>query len=341
MSDDYRTYMSLKQANRPKGIGPSGVDGCFRAHAYDFLDVPKSDPRGTEKADLGTIVHLGWDNLIERLYEPLVREVSGPPTRTTNVEVIFPQPLRRGSADDVDWVEGVVRDVKTTSARGFQSWLDNDGPPDAYWHQVTVYAWGLNYIRTAYEFRTVGIVGIDREGGEVHEWLRPYDPDLGEALVEKMRSRQVALNAAAEVVASGADPMAAAETFPREGRGYDSPPCSWCGWRTTCLGPEDVQPEPEEPTDPEIIGLATAAAEDYLEARRERNKWADKMDAAKTTLIGLTGTFGTVKVGWGESRSEQVPDMDEMLHLLAEHDIAVPLRWSTRKGAIQVRRVRK
>lgn len=330
MSADYAAYMTRLQEARVPGIGPSGVDGCFRQHGYAFLGVPRTDSRGTGKADLGTLMHLGWDRLIAAQYSP--------EERSTNVPVAFGPPLRSGTADDVDWVHGVTRDLKTTSAFSFQVWVDDDGPGQSYWDQVQVYGWGL--MRDGTQINQVGIVGICRESGDVAEWLRPYDPDLAEGLVEKMRRRQEALDVAARAVRAGADAANVVEQFPQEGRGYDVLPCSFCAWRTQCLGPDDSQPMAVETHDPEVVERATTAAADYLEARREKALWTDRMETAKATLAGLRGTFGGVSVGWGEPQSRQVPDPDAMVAALEAEGIEVPLRWSTRKGAIQVRRVR-
>lgn len=102
--DEFDRYMSEKQVDRPHEIGPSGVDGCYRRQAYQYMGIPASNEVSVSAANLGTLLHLGWSAIIRANYDPSERDA--------DVRIEIPGMPRAGSADDVDYVERVVTDLK-------------------------------------------------------------------------------------------------------------------------------------------------------------------------------------------------------------------------------------
>ena len=320
-------FMDNKQAGKSYLIGPSGVGGCNRQQAYRYFGTPPSDFRPKDKADLGTLLHLGWGAMLAAMFDPTERR--------GDVEVVVPGLPRPGEADDVDFVNLIVTDLKTANDRAWQAAINRDGPYENYWDQAEMYAFGL-WSQYGGQW-TLRIVLFNTEkGGEV-EFTRPADPVRGERLAHVMAARHEAL---AEAVARGGSP----EEFPQEGNGPNTGfPCDWCEFTSACWPTPDGDLSPQAATivaDPEKV--AEKAAE-YLLARDEESAIKRRKDAAFAFLRGIVGEFGDYRVSkTRDSEGEMVPDVESMLDILKEHGIPVPELFKPgRKGYPLVTRIKK
>jgi hypothetical protein len=154
-----------------------------------------------------------------------------------------------------------------------------------------------------------------------------------------MIERQALLNVARELLETtdrSAEELATA--FRREGRGRGSFPCDWCPWESECLG--SVPEVPVVPVSQEEAEAAEVAAVEYMAARLLRDEATERLERARTALLGVGGTFGGWRVGWGAASEKAVPDAKSMQARLEELGEPVPMVTQRRAGAIRVGRVR-
>jgi hypothetical protein len=282
--DTYQDFMDDRQAGHGarSALGPSSVSKCYRQAAYEYLDVQPSDVRSTSAADLGTLMHLGYSALIGSRYDPAERaaDVTVQPTG-------LPRP---GEADDVDYVNRVVTDLKTARGSVYEAWGRN-GVYEHYWQQLEVYALGLREQHGG--DWTLRVLALNRETGEHCEYERPADPDVGRALVDRIAERHAALTAAATTVLAhgdSIDPLGVAAQFPREGKGPGrGMPCDHCSFLSVCW-PQPVTGDgtPQSATmDPEDAAAIANLASEYLTLRQQGKKAYDASDDIKPFLSGL------------------------------------------------------
>jgi hypothetical protein len=326
--DTMSRFMDDKQAGKSALVGPSSAGKCYRSIAYRYFGTPASDYRSKDKADLGTLLHLGWSALIRSMYDPSVRE--------GDVVLRWEELPREGEADDVDWSERIVSDLKSANGRAWQAMVDRGEPYENYWDQAEMY--GLALHRLDGLDWTLRIILLNTETGERVEFTRPADPERGKALVDALAARH-------EAIADAMLRDSAPEEFPQEGKGPGRGfPCDWCEWVTRCWGPEpDDGKSVQSATIADDPAKIAQAAEDYKRyAAMESEGKKGKYDAA-AFLRGITGTFG----GWtvGQTRDgvgEEVLDEDAAIAALTAAGIPVPTLFKPgRKGYVTVKRVAK
>lgn len=339
MSIAYEEYMNWNQEGRSHFIGPSGVDDCYKKHAYFYMGAEPSEPSDTDAADLGTLFHLGWTTMIKSMFDPAERDA--------DVRVDIEGMPRSGSADDVDYVNRIVTDLKTAKDRVWQSWMNSGSPYDSYWSQLELYALGLRQMHGG--DWTMRILAFNRETGQRMEYTRPADPEVGQALVIKAAGRHNELMAAAAVTASVGDPLLLVGSFPREGRGPGrGMPCDWCPFMSLCW-PEPTKDggTPQSETireDNEEIG---AYAAEYLEAAAEASKAERRKYDAQAFLKGITGSFpdpntgGTINITTAGGSRSQVVDCDAAAARLEELGEEVPKKWTSRASYPKVTRAKE
>ena len=324
---EYDEYMAARQVDRSVLIGPSGVSGCIKQHAYKYLGVTPSDEVSTEAADIGTLLHLGWSAMIRAQYDPA--------ERAPDVPIWTEGMPREGSADDVDFANRICTDLKTAKDTVWQMWANRGGPYQDYWDQLEVYALGL---RQKYGGDwTLRIVALNRENGRRHEYERPADVERALALVERAGTRHEMLSTTLTLQADGADPLALAEMYPREGRGPGrGMPCDWCEFLSICWPSPSVEGgTPQSETvrgDAEAIGQY---AQEYLEAQQEESKAKARKADAGAFLKGVDGEYpgpdgNTYTVRTIGERPSQVPDCESMKRRLEELGEQVPTKWTSR-----------
>lgn len=280
--DAYDTYMKVRQASHGShhSLGPSAAGSCLRQAAYKQFQVQPTKAPDTDAADLGTLMHLGWSAMIRAQYDPLER-APDVPVRTKGMP-------RGGEADDVDFVNKVVRDLKTTKDRVYQMWLNHGGPYEHYWDQLEVYALGL---RQQYGGDwTIAVVAFNRETGAHTEWQRDADPEVGQALVQTIADRQHRLDQEhARVTFGNVSAVEAAEQVEREGKGPGRGfPCDWCEFVDICW-PDvegDVTPQAAT-TDPDDDLAVGQFALEYLEHKAAERKEAAAAKDARVFIEGL------------------------------------------------------
>lgn len=336
--DAYDNYMHANQEGRSYFIGPSGVNGCFKQNAYKYLEIEPPVTRSTSAADLGTLLHLGWSALISAQYDPAVRRADVPIT----IEGL----PRGGTADDVDFENRVVTDLKSAKDVIWQGFLNKGTPYQDYWDQVEVYALGLQ--QTYGGDWTMRIIVLNRETGEHAEYVRDADPEVGQALVAKAAHRHAALMDARALLGV-ASPDELVEGFPREGKGPGrGAPCSWCEFVSLCwpsTGPDDPRSPQSITVEGDDLALG-ALAQEYLEAQAEERKGADRKKDSQVFLKGMDGDYpapdgNQYRITTVGGRSKQVPDCDAMQVRLEELGEPVPLRWSQSASYPRITRLKK
>lgn len=318
MRDTMTRYMDQNQAGKSHLLGPSSVGKCFKQSAYQYLGIVPDRVDNKDKADLGTLLHLGWSALIAAMYDPKTRE--------PDVRVTIPHLPRGGEADDVDWSQYIVTDLKSANARAWQAFIDRDGPYENYWDQVEIYAFGLWTEHP--DPWTLRLVVINTETGGRVEFTRPADPKRGEAMAKALGERHAELAGAVRLVEAGADPLEVVETFPREGNGPGRGfPCDWCPFIEQCW------PEARDGLSPQAVTVVDDPQEvedkagEYMDAsQRESAAKKDKYNA-QAYLKGIEGTFGRYKITTTGGRTgPDEPDTEAMVELLALLGHAIPMR---------------
>lgn len=328
LRDTMTKFMDEKQEGKSGLVGPSSAGKCYRSLAYRYHRTPASDFRPKDKADLGTLLHLGWSALISASYDPAVRE--------PDVVLSWPELPREGEADDVDWVERIVTDLKSANGRAWQAMVDRGGPYLNYWDQAEMYGLACARLTDSSDW-TLRIVLINTETGERVEFTQEADPERGLALVLDLAERHEALKFSVDL---GGSP----EDFPQEGKGPGRGfPCDWCEWVSKCWpDPTGGVLSPQAATivdDPDAI--ATAAADYKRFAAMEAEAKKGKYDA-QAFLRGIVGTFGE----WAVSQTkdgdgEMVLDEDAARDALIAAGIPVPELFKPgRKGYPLVRKAK-
>lgn len=339
MSQDsaYSDYMLANQEGRSHYIGPSGVNDCYRKYAYQYLGFPNSTPVSTSAADMGTLLHLGYSALISHQYDPEVRR--------PDVKVHTEGMPRSGSADDVDYLHKIVTDLKSAKDRVWQSFVNQGGPYQSYWDQVQIYALGLRQQHGG--DWTMRITVLNRETGEIAEFVRDADPEVGLALVAKAASRHAELMSATALLGS-VDPEELIQDFPREGAGPGrGMPCDWCPFITECW----PVPDPDGGRTPQSESVAHDEAEigvyaaEYLVASAEESKAGYRKKDAQAFIKGLDGVYpapdgGEIRITTVGGKPSQTPDCDAMKETLEGLGLEVPLKWTARASYPKVSRVK-
>jgi hypothetical protein len=309
--------LAEKQVGRAgEAIGPSGVDNCYRQQAYSQLGVLPTDEVSKEKADAGTLYHLGIGALL-----------ADQPGVSTEVEVRIPGLKRPGSADIVIWNEGRLVDIKTYSDRAYGYRVDAGGPYPHQWNQLQLYGLGLAEDEANDDW-TLDILAINRDTGAHTVWSRPFDRVLAESLATKIADRQESIDVAkANVTDPMIDGVLLAESFPREGDGPGrGMPCDYCPFMSQCWPVPFGDLSPQSATivdDPDEV--ADRAAE-YVHATAMAKEWTDAKYTAQAYLRGIVGTFGSYTVSQqADAKDAIVPDVDAMVDLLTELGRPVPV----------------
>jgi hypothetical protein len=218
------------QAERRPGLSPSRVAACRRQSAYLLHKVPRSDEPDRRAAHIGTLIHAGWERMLEGRADVIRTEVkvplSGPDGPT-------------GQWGQVDWVVCdddeqtiTIGDLKTKNRKAFRTWLAK-GVGEDTWDQLHIYAAaihdgsrrhaidkGVEPLEGALTW-LVQIVAYDRESGTWCDWTRPADLERGRELAGQLSELESELLAA--------DP----DDAPQDGTGSGFP-CDWCDWKARC-----------------------------------------------------------------------------------------------------------
>lgn len=326
--DTMTRFMDDKQDSKDGRVGPSSAGKCYRSLAYKYHGTPASDFRSKDKADLGTLLHLGWSAMIRLAYDPVERE--------PDVELSWPELPRSGEADDVDWANRIVTDLKTANGRAWQAMVDRGGPYLNYWDQAEMY--GLACSRMTEDSAwTLRIVLVNTETGERVEFFQPADPERGLELVHALAERHAALMMSVDM---GGSP----EDFPQEGKGPGRGfPCDWCEWVSRCWpDPTGGILSPQAATivdDPEKIAQAAA---DYKRGAALESEGKKLKYDAQAFLRGIKGTFGEWSVTQTkDGEGEMVLDEDAARDALIAAGLPVPELFKPgRKGYPLVRRAK-
>lgn len=314
---DLQAADALNPRHGQVALGPSDSGGCVRQHAYAHHLTPMSDPeRSLGEARLGTLIHKGYSATVQALRLP---------GRETDVHLDLPGLRAGGTADDVDWQERIVRDVKTAKHRTWLRWATY-GVPERWWEQVEIYGYGC-HLRQPGPW-TLALLVIDRETGDELPLERPADPARGLMLLHQLVMEQDDL-----------DSSERPEEFPRQGHGPGrGMPCDWCPWLRECWGEQQGVLSPQARTIVADARQIEQVALDYLDAAEVEGKAREAKADARAYLEGLpSGVYGTATLGWqGGNVRGDIPDPDAMVEVLNEYDIPVP----TRPGGTTARSIR-
>jgi hypothetical protein len=344
--DDLGQYTQQKQEDREAGLGPSGVHQCYRQAAYEYLGVPESNPRSTDAADIGTLIHLGWSAMIRAQYSPVEREA--------DVPITVPGLPRKGEADDVWWTKRIVTDLKTKGGYAWEWWRDHEGPGKDVWDQLELYAYGLWSLEADHPLLdegspgpwTMRVVAINRDTGQRMEYEQESDPERGRMLALSLQTRHAALTATVAGAVDGIEPLELAEAYPREGKGPGRGfPCDWCAFTDVCwpgsvTGDGTPQSETIRGDEAAIEGWAAT----YMDAQQAESKAKRAKDDAKAFLTGLDGDYGDyhiAMVGGGKPDEFEV-DCNKAAIMLKREGLEVPMKVKTpRKAYVRVTRRKK
>jgi hypothetical protein len=272
--DRIHDHLAQQQAARRPGLSPSRIAACRRQSAYLLHGVPQSDLIDSDAADVGTLIHAGWADMLRhadwyRVEVPLQLVGTNGPT---------------GQTGTCDWIHlnpdhtATIGDLKTKSSKSWQRWLSLGGPDPDIWDQLHLYAAAAQAHPdlTDHHLTTLEIVALDRDSGRPAVWTRPADLDRGRRLADQLATLQDQLLAAPP------------DEAPRDGTGQGFP-CGWCAWQTRCWG----QP-PTALTDHE----AEQAAREYLRAAAAEATARTAKNAARDRLNGRTVDAPDVTVRW-------------------------------------------
>jgi len=322
-------WMQEQQKDRSPFIGPSGATDCIKRHGYRYLGIAASDGVDLGSAHMGTMLHLA--------YSQIIRESFSPDERDTEVEIDWGGP-RPGSADDVDYVNRVVTDLKSTSGRSLAWWMEH-GVTESYWEQLSLYGLGLyEQHRGNWTLRITAIVVDGNEAeypkGTLHTFEQPLDVGRAEALRGFVMERHERLMELRSRVQVGEEPGSLVESLEREGDGPGTFPCDWCEFASRCWPvPTDLDRTPQSETifeDEAKVGEVAAEYKEWAaresEAKREKKKLQAFLKGVTGVFVGPDGaTYTVTKVG-GEPK--QVVDTDALVARVEEIDGVVPMKWS-------------
>lgn len=323
-------FNDRQDGRRAEAMGPSAVGGCIRQQAYRQLGVLPTDPISTEKADIGTLIHLGIMEVLS--------EVTDIADLGTEVPVQVPGMSRKGAADIVYWIARTLVDVKTYGDRAWKTRVEADEPYPSQWKQTDLYALGVNETHGEQMIDTVQILAVNRETGQYVTFTKAYDEASARDAAWEMQQRQASIDTAKAALADPTrhlDAAALAETFPREGKGPGrGMPCDWCPFLAQCwpMPFDDLSPQSATVVDNPVEVEHWAG--EYREASAEAKAWTDRKYTAQAYLQGIVGTFG----GWTVSqqaaaKDTDVPDVDAMIETFTQLGLPVPtLTKPGRKG---------
>jgi len=327
---DLERWDAARDRSGQIALGPSDTDRCLRQSGFSHHGAPKTDDRSRGLMLLGSLLHLGWGEIVK---------AAGDPMRQSEVTIEIPGLGADGHADEVDYRTKTVVDLKTTSDRRWVRWV-TVGPERSAWDQVELYAYGLWWKEHHDTERadvdpeqpwTLRIMALNRETGSLEPFEQPADHERGARLAERLVDRQARLDASTSP-----------EDLPREGAGPDRGfPCDYCDFVTVCW------PEPEDGRSPQSETIAhdpaaiAAAAEDYLAHREIASKAKSGQDDARAFLQGIPeGDYGTVRIKWSGGRPlPPKPDVDAIVEALTLAGVDVPTKAARSARSIGVSRV--
>jgi hypothetical protein len=303
--DRIHDRLAAQQAQRRPGLSPSRIAACRRQSAYLLHQVPQSDLVDSDAADVGTLIHAGWADMLRhadgyRVEVPLQLVGTNGPT---------------GQTGTCDWIHlnpdhtATIGDLKTKSSKSWQRWLSLGGPDPDIWDQLHLYAAAAQAHPdlTDHHVTTLEIVALDRDSGRPAVWTRPADLDRGRRLADQLRTLQDQLLAAPP------------DEAPRDGTGNGFP-CSYCAWAVRCWGDPAIQPIPDHE--------AEQAARDYLTASAAEATARTIKQRARERLIGRTIDGTDVSVRWTTTTRRMI-DEPATLQLLADLGADAPTRTVT------------
>lgn len=297
VDDPIRTARRVAREERAKGriprepgtwgVAPSDTTSCPRAVWYREMvrnDTPPegfvADPSPDGEAFIGTLLHDAIMRLLEVAY----------PWREYESPVVLPGLDTRNSK--ADWYDALIAHLHDLKSAGRWMWdhIGDDGPDEAVWEQVMVYAWAK--IRDGQPVRTVGLTYLNRENGRTETFTRPYDPDMAVRAMERLANMATALELGQVL-----------DRHPDRSGPSNDPICGRCFARSHCwnipqaerLGrsPESYTALGAEPDDPTIEAAALAA----IAARKARLAAEKDETVADTRLVGIApGVYGSVRV---------------------------------------------
>jgi len=313
--------LAQRQENRAgEAIGPSGVDNCYRQHAYSQLGVPQSNPMSTRKADAGTLIHGG-----------IAAQLAGVPGLETEVTVHIPGLSRPGVADIVVWAHGILIDVKTYGDRAYEARVNAGGPYSHQWDQLQLYGLGVYDTDDLEQDWELQILAVNRDNGDHTVWSQPFDLLRAQSLAAKVEGRQAAIDEAKQALADPTREVSAvvlAETFPREGDGPGrGMPCDWCPWLDQCWpAPFDLNLTPQSATVVDNPDALVTHAESFLLASAKVKEWEAVKYTAMEFLRGISGKWGQFKIAQvGSGAPTEVPDVEAMIEEYAARGEGVPM----------------
>lgn len=181
--DELHEYLVSPEAQGVRSTGsfnPSGLDGCKRALAYNYLKAPVNEvhhePRLMITFELGHYIHERFQNLFERMarrkqweFIPEMRII-----RTLNPWFVS------GRCDGVfildKWYkEGV--EIKSIHKDGFNRLYDR--PLYEHQHQGNLYSGLLHFNRMTYLY-------VCKDNSQVKAFVVPFDRELFDATMEKI-----------------------------------------------------------------------------------------------------------------------------------------------------------
>jgi hypothetical protein len=309
--DRIHDHLAAQQAARRPGLSPSRIAACRRQSAYLLHRVPESDLVDSDAADVGTLIHAGWADMLRH-------------ADWYRVEVTMPLlGEQRGTADWLHWDRDTetltIGDLKTKSSKSWQRWVSMGGPDDDIWDQLEIYAAAASALdlRDLYglhrddpstpDHYQLEVVAIDRDTGHTATWTRPADLDRGRTLMQHLYDLEGDLLDQAP------------DAAPRDGTGTGFP-CSFCAWAVRCWGDPAIQPIPDHE--------AEQAAREYLAASAAESNARTIKQRARERLLGRTVDGTDVSVRWSTTTRRMI-DEPATLQLLADLGADAPMRTVT------------
>lgn len=321
--DLLQTWLDIGQENRSASLGPSDAGSCRKALAFRLHSIPPTDVSESGAAMVGTMIHEAYATAIKTQFPSDVRGAEVP--------VPISGLKRSGTADDVDYANRIVTDLKTLDPSRFDAWKDY-GPPEAVWEQISLYVLGLDeqYPTEADPLTGISwlmrVAAVCRRTGRIEDYVEPWD----KARAQNLRDHLVALEA--DLLANDPDDA------PKDGKGRDSAPCSWCDWATRCLGETDPEPNPADLLSEAQKEEARIAAEEYLTALATKNEADARQKTARTKLADIVGDVGGYVIKWSGGREKTEPDSKAALELLQELNLPLPEKTTKTSARISVHR---
>lgn len=247
-------------------IGVSDVDTCPRALWY--RNLPPDDyeplPTDTRAAEIGTIIHAGFEERLRLVY----------PWREYEQALTVPGLDRRSRFDWYDPVTATAGDIKT-AGRAKWAMIGEHGPTEDTWGKVLLY--GLAIEETGRPVEWVHLDYVNRDNGASESFTRPYDRKAAEGYRDRLVGYATALDLGV--------------VLPRAGTSPDDMICTYCPARAHCwqvdqaaaAGRHPVSwvylgPKPDEDALVAAIGEKVDAAASAGEAKRANDWHKDRLD---------------------------------------------------------------